>query len=75
MANKLIPSTDKNWIMKLSTKKKNSIMNTMLTQERVGVFIEFAKIVTSESSKRGGMSKEDINTLYSKYYPGETLNL
>jgi len=75
MANKVIPSTDKNWIMKLSLNKKDSIMNAMLTQDNVGVFIEFAKIVTSESKRRGGVSKEHVNSIYSEYYPGQTLDL
>jgi len=75
MANKVIASTDKNWIMKLSANKKDIIMNNMLTQHAVGIFIEFAKIVTSESENKGGVSKEDVNKIYSKYYPGETLDL
>ena len=75
MANKIIPSTDKNWIMKLSLSKKESLMNGMLSQDNVGIFIEFAKIITSESKRRGGVSKEHVNKIYSQYYPGETLDL
>lgn len=75
MGNKIIPSQDKNWIMKLSLNKKESLMNGMLAQNNVGIFIEFAKIITSESKSRGGVSKEDVNKIYSKYYPGEILDL
>ena len=48
MANKVIPSTDKNWIMKLSIEKKRNVMHSMLTQNAIGIFVEFAKILTSE---------------------------
>ena len=75
MANKVIPSTDKNWIMKLSIEKKRNVMHSMLTQNAIGIFVEFAKILTSEHERRGGMSKEDINKMYSEYHPGETLQL
>ena len=73
--NKLIPRTDKNWIMKLSLEKKSNLMNAMLTQDKVGIFIEFAKIITSEPEDRGGVSKDAVNKIYSKYYPGKSLEL
>ena len=45
MESKVIPLSDKGWILKLPTER------------------------------RGGISKEDVNSLYAEYYPGETLDL
>lgn len=72
---KLIPASDKGWILQLSREKKDNLMNAMLSQDNIGVFIEFAKILISEPSNRGGLDKRDINAIYSKYYPGKSLEL
>tara|TARA_R110000772_G_scaffold208046_1_gene318531 strand:- start:284 stop:511 length:228 start_codon:yes stop_codon:yes gene_type:complete len=75
MESKVIPLSDKGWILKLPTERKNKVMHSMLKQGNFGIFVEFAKLIVSEPERRGGISKEDVNSLYAEYYPGETLDL
>ena len=59
---------EKEWVLNLPTEMKLSLMEDMLKEEKIKMAFDFMKMLLDAPITEGGVSTEEINAVWEKYY-------